>query len=231
MYKTMITIKQADWQPIPQKIILVEKTVYIFKTDVTQYYSRISDKYLEILSKKELAKSLRYIRKADRERYIAGKYFLRSLLSEIMSISAGEIEFNYTADKKPFIIGVEFNVSHSGNYVVTAIGKERVGIDIELVNLDFDFEPLLPNNFSNDEAAFIKDKAANFYQLWTRKEALLKATGEGITNNLDKVPCLGQTGSQNNTDYSLTSFTVDDNYIACLATPVTETNVTILFYE
>lgn len=227
----MITTQQADWQPIPEEIILADNTVCVFKIDVTHYYSQISDRYQAILSEKELAKALRYVREADRKRYIADKYFLRSLLSGITSVPAREIEFNYTADKKPFVNGVEFNVSHSGNYVLTAIGSQVVGIDIELQNLDFEFESLLPNNFSGDEIVFIDGKAMNFYQLWTRKEALLKATGEGITNNLDKVPCLNPKVSRNKIMYELNSFNIDDNYIACLATPVTENGINILFYE
>jgi len=227
----MITIKQADWQPIPDKIILAENTVCVFKTDIAEYYSRISDKYQDLLPEKELAKAVRYVREADRKRYIADKYFLRSLLSGIISIPAREIEFNHTADKKPFIDGVEFNVSHSGNYILTAIGSRPIGIDLELVNPDFEFEPLLPNNFSEDEVAYIAGKAVNFYQLWTRKEALLKATGEGITNNLDNVPCLTPTISRNDSTYNLISFTVDEDYTACLATSINEAEINHLFYE
>ncbi len=95
-----------------------------------------------------------------------------------------------------------FNLSHSGRWLVCAVDKQMVGIDVEQCRTDIDFE--IMNFFSHAEKNYINDggrknKLTRFYRIWTLKESYLKALGTGLSQPLD-------------------SFTVDiiDGHHACL---------------
>lgn len=108
-----------------------------------------------------------------------------------------EDEIQITPEGKPFVKGKDFfSYSHSGDFVVLVTSKvSEVGIDIEkiipsCVNIN-------KKMFNEKEIEFInKNPNINFFMLWTKKESLLKATGEGIkTTNLSEISVLGETFS------------------------------------
>lgn len=85
------------------------------------------------------------------------------------------------------------NVAHAGEWVLLAIGRAAVGIDVEEIKSDFWYEELLSSVFSPEEQRHIRSSGQprrQFYDGWTRKEALLKATGNGLSDELAAVPCL-----------------------------------------
>jgi len=230
----IISTAQIEWEPFPTAITFNKEEIFVIKIDVPAYYDRISDTYTEILSEHELNNSLRFIHDKDRNRYILGMHLVKTVLSQILKTDAGDIEFKYSSKKKPFVNGVEFNVSHSGDCVILAISSHQVGIDIELIDPDYDYEELLTPNFHSQEIAYIrnnKNKVTGFYTLWTRKEAILKASGEGLTDELDKLSCLNAKIERNGFTYKLTSFKVIENYIACLATNTDENQIKYFCYN
>ena len=84
---------------------------------------------------------------------------------------------------KPYIKnqnGIKFNISHTDGYVVIGFSKRELGIDIEKVNYDFEFEDILENCFTFREINNIGLDAAMFYKYWTAKEAYLKYEGYGL---------------------------------------------------
>ena len=96
-------------------------------------------------------------------------------------------------NKKPFLEnGPCFNISHSGNLVVVVFSDtHEVGVDIEHIQ-DIDAASIA-GHFHENEIHYLKNNHYNkelFYEIWTRKEALLKASGEGITNGLNKISVL-----------------------------------------
>lgn len=192
----------------------------IFKVTIDQNFNSIKSRYKQVLSDKELAKISRYHHLEDQERYIVSKYLLRCILSHFINIAPSEIQFHQHKNKKPYVDGIEYNVSHSKNYLLIAFSPNPIGIDIEYLNKDFDFESLLSDYFAPEECAFInsgKDSKLNFYHLWTRKEAILKASGEGLTDHLNQLNVLEDYIIRRNINYHLDSFLIDDNYMATLA--------------
>lgn len=99
--------------------------------------------------------------------------------------------FDYTSEGKPFIADrpdIHFNFSHSGNVALCALSDQPVGADVEVPRK---ITPsLIAYTMNDDEQALINaspDPAMRFLYFWTRKEALLKLTGEGIRNDMKMV--------------------------------------------
>ena len=112
-------------------------------------------------------------------------------------------------DKKYFSLGkhgkpehalVHFNLSHSGEYAVCAMAKKEVGCDIQKITAAR--EKIMRRFFSPEEERYVwqgkepgekepDTKSERFTRIWTRKESYVKRTGEGLTQDLREIPCLG----------------------------------------
>lgn len=135
--------------------------------------------------------NVKYRNVQDRQRHLFGKLLLQKALFD-QGYSTTILEnINLTKYQKPFLNDrISFNISHSGEYVVCAISNTtEIGIDIEL-------KKSIPNIidykyiFSEKEFASIntsQNAADKFYQLWTRKESILKADGCGLVDNLSEL--------------------------------------------
>jgi 4'-phosphopantetheinyl transferase len=146
-----------------------------------------------ILSYDENARASRFHFEKDREHFIQCRSALRSLLGGYLGIAAAEIGFEYSSSGKPRIAagqnprGLQFNVSHSANMALIAVGSEhRLGIDIEQIRSGVAIESLAERFFSLRERAGLRAlpdalRVPGFFACWTRKEAFLKATGEGLS--------------------------------------------------
>ena len=133
-----------------------------------------------------------------RESFIVARGTLRLLLAQYVQLEPGEIHFEYTPAGKPFlsrqsnIPDISFNVSHSNGLVLYAIAKNRqVGIDVEYIRHIPDFENISATTFSafeNNQLQTIDDhqKMLAFFYCWTRKEAFIKASGDGMSFPLDQ---------------------------------------------
>lgn len=136
---------------------------------------------LENLPAERRQKILRYLKEEDRLRGTGS-----SLL--IMLASNGQ-KIQYGKYGKPFAAGKNFNVSHSGNFVVLAESENSVGIDIEEVK---EIEPeLIEASLTNQEKLWAGKSPLRFFILWTRKESLLKCIGTGFNvepNQIDVLP-------------------------------------------
>ncbi|RYE03250.1 MAG: 4-phosphopantetheinyl transferase family protein, partial [Sphingobacteriaceae bacterium] len=103
-------------------------------------------------------------------------------------------------------------------------------IDIEYLNREFDFKSILDITFSKKEIDFIGDKnidPTNFYVMWTRKEALLKASGEGVSDNLHLIECLEEHLEREKEVFKMRSFIINENYVASIASTLDQKE---LFY-
>jgi phosphopantetheine--protein transferase-like protein len=139
------------------------------------------------LSSDERARAARYRQAADVERFVITRGLLRLLLAGYLEMAAAQITFSYTEQGKPTLASpIRFNVSHAGQLVVLAFAWERsVGVDVEP---HVDREALLDiarRFFTDEEHAHLAAQPVDgqvpaFYRLWTMKEAMLKAGGEGI---------------------------------------------------
>ena len=156
------------------------------------YYSYINEGIHNVLLETHLKKFpidyqnkiLRFRRWEDAQLSLLGRllliYGMKSLNKELSGY-----QLEYTDYCKPFFINLDskFNISHSGNMVVCAISEEfDVGIDVELIN-DIGIE-----SFKNQMTLYEwekinneEDKICAFYEYWTKKEAVVKAHGKGLS--------------------------------------------------
>ncbi len=150
----------------------------------------------QLLSAGEHQRAQRYHKEKDSRRFIYTRSLLKVICGNYINQYPDQIQFTVGATKKPELsgnTGWHINVSHSGNWILLSIGRVSIGVDIEQINPQFSFHDILATSFSSHERAYINADAENqrrFYQLWTRKEALMKATGKGMDNDFSQVPSL-----------------------------------------
>ena len=134
----------------------------------------------------------------DRHRFTAGRGILRNILSRYSGIQPALLEFDYSRRGKPALRSdcaggaLNFNLSHSGGLALYAVTRHRqIGIDLEILRPMPDAEKIAERFFSANESAALRnlpaaEKQEAFFLCWTRKEAYLKAVGQGLTG-LDDV--------------------------------------------
>ena len=137
----------------------------------------------------EMARADRFATAASRARFVAAHASVRAILGTYLGLTPAAVSFVRGERGKPRVTGdsLAFNVSHSGERAVCAVAAGgRCGVDIECVRPMPDAGPLADRYFSSREADEIRrlsahDRDRAFLDIWTRKEAFLKATGEGLS--------------------------------------------------
>jgi 4'-phosphopantetheinyl transferase len=150
-------------------------------------------RFRSLLTPWERGKSQRFIKTSDRNSYILVHGLLRSLLSNPLGLPPDCIKFRYNQYGKPYVTGtgtnIFFNMSHSSDISVIGVDPvSEIGVDVEKINENVDYKPIINHFFTCNEISYIQEQKGKsvrrFYELWTRKEAFLKALGIGITENL-----------------------------------------------
>ena len=176
---------------------LTDKAVQVF---AVPFYipSGCLDRVAVLLDACERERAGRFHFARDRRRYIACRATLRTILGAYTGLSPSEIAFEYSGNGKPRLslkgcVGLQFNVTHSAELALIALTRGfAVGVDVERVHSISDSAELVARFFSPAEnAAFqrlrFELRPEAFFNLWTRKEAWLKAAGEGIGHLLNRV--------------------------------------------
>jgi 4'-phosphopantetheinyl transferase len=157
-----------------------------------------SDICVSLLSDDEQTQAARFRFETHGRRFICGRAALRMLLGWYLDADPIEMQFGYGPNGKPFLRNpgktLSFNVTHCEGLALIAIGRSEthIGVDVERVRWLPDFDELVSRFFSKREAELFgglrpEHKPAAFFNLWTRKEAWLKATGQGICAALGRV--------------------------------------------
>ncbi len=145
------------------------------------------------LSPDEQMRAERFHFQADRNRFIARHGILRKILGHYMRVEASELRFEQGKNGKPLVAAmpgkrpVYFNISHSRGVALFAFSRDHeLGVDIEHVREIPEMEQIVEQFFSENEKAFVHAlpegmKRDAFFVLWTRKEALVKENGEGLS--------------------------------------------------
>lgn len=175
---------------------LSRNDVHIWWAALDQTLPRI-EQMAEILSENEGMRAGRFHFERDRRRFIIGRGTLRMLLSLYLDMEPDQLKFYYGAYGKPYLdqdgnSAMKFNLAHSHELAVYAfaLGRE-MGVDVEYVRHIPDIEQIAASFFSQQENAVLKSlpkdqKRDAFYNCWTRKEAYIKAIGEGLSHPLDQ---------------------------------------------
>ena len=186
-----------------------------------------------LLSNEELTRAGKYHFEKDKRVYESGHVFIRKILSHYTSVEATKLELSPIVNQKP-VLGnspfiLHFNISHSGNKILVAVGfNSDVGIDVEKVIPDFDMDGFAEANYHSNELEHFRtlknhEESDYFYRIWTRKEAWLKLTGEGINDKLKELDFSGKTTTlplppHGHHDLCMSSWNESPEYMATLAT-------------
>lgn len=150
-----------------------------------------------LLSDAERQRASRFVFDRDRRRFIVSRGRLRQLLAARLGVAPESVELTYGAHGKPAVtVGpadpdLRFNVSHCDDLAVYAFSYGvDIGVDVEAIRVIPDADRIAARFFSRREsetyrALDARDKPVGFFNCWTRKEAFIKALGDGLGHRLD----------------------------------------------
>ncbi len=193
------------WLPPSETRELDRNEVHVWRADLD-----VSPQCLGVLRRTldeaELSRAARCAFERDRRNFVAAHGMLRSILGRHLAVEPGRIRFSYGPHGKPALANgadsgdLRFNMSHSGTLALYAVthGLE-VGVDVEFIRDDLDCEQIANRFFSPGEVAAIRaipegERHEAFFKCWTRKEACIKAVGEGLSIPLDRFEVSAQLG-------------------------------------
>lgn len=176
------------WQVPPLSLALGEGEVHLWWASLRMTPSQQSHA-LDLLAADEIARFARLRSPADR-RFAAARSILRRLLSQYLQCPPEALAFTYSDRGKPAlqqpVQPLQFNLSHSGDVAVYAVARRgAIGVDVECIRPVVAWKRLARRYFSDRECAHLEtlpeqNRTQAFLQIWTQKEAYVKATGEGI---------------------------------------------------
>jgi 4'-phosphopantetheinyl transferase len=145
----------------------------------------------DLLDAAERSRASRFRTERDRRRFIVARSTLRLLLGRYIDTPPDRVRLHRLSGGKPTLAAesgkpdLQFNLSHCDDVALFAFADRDVGIDVERVTYSSDMARVADHFFSPDEAAVCRqlvgaERARFFYRTWVRKEAYLKATGEGF---------------------------------------------------
>ena len=189
---TDLSASEIDsWVPNNQPLVPEPDEIHVWRAYLDCGDST-RQRFEATLAPDEKAKAQRFVFQPDRNRYIATRGILRELLGRYLSRDPADIEFMYGAQGKPALRSessrppLEFNISHSHDVALLAFAAgRRVGVDVELVRADYAGEKIAERFFSSQEVKELRSlqpatQSEGFFLCWTRKEAYIKARGEGL---------------------------------------------------
>jgi 4'-phosphopantetheinyl transferase len=186
----------SSWQLCAQPKPLEEGEVQLWIAPLGPAPDKLSF-FKSILSVDEQARVKRFHKTVDADRFVAGRGTLRSLLAAYLAMEPNRLEFTYDPFGKPRLTGkaafISFSVSHCEDCgLLGFVRRHRIGVDLERVREGMNVEELAQRFFSANELRKLRSlppaqQKEAFYRAWTRKEAYLKARGEGLSYGLDRV--------------------------------------------
>ncbi|MBD6614638.1 4'-phosphopantetheinyl transferase superfamily protein [Komarekiella sp. 'clone 1'] len=219
------------WLPAPTDLTLLPNDVHVWQIDLDQPEQQLQ--YLAAtLSSDEIARAERFYFQKHRQRFIAGRGILRTILGRYLSIEPQKIRFDYQLRGKPVLAdtfadsGLVFNLSHSQNLGLFGVNCTRqIGVDLEYIRPVSDLESLAKRFFLAREYAVLRSLSPNqqqevFFRYWTCKEAYLKATGDGLVG-LEHIEVLltptEPATLQTSEDWGLVELVPAKDYVAAVA--------------
>lgn len=157
-------------------------------------------RFAQSLSDNELCRARRLRGKEASRRAVLAHGIKREILASILNVSPESLQFTRSSHGKPRLVQpsgsppIYFNLSHSADRMLMAVSSSYpIGVDLELVQSLPDLDSMLERCLGDEEAAEFRTRVPperrleGFYRVWTRKEALLKAVGLGLSAGLRNV--------------------------------------------
>lgn len=160
-----------------------------------------------LLSPAEKARAQRFLHDVDRVRFVFAHVVLRDVLGRYLGIAPADVVLDADERGKPRLAlqhgsGLRFNLSHSGDAVLCGIASGReIGVDIEAAIAREDLSRVAAHFFAPDECAVLERCAVDahamrFHEIWTRKEAYVKALGSGLAQPLQSFSVVGDANGE-----------------------------------
>jgi 4'-phosphopantetheinyl transferase len=177
--------------PIPNRPLLEDDEVHIWRSVIDLPDAHIQD-FEKVLTPDECARANGFRFKTDRDRFVAARGLLRAILARYLGTHPGQLRFRYGPYGKPALDGeigktIRFNLSHANGLALYAVARDReLGVDLEQVRPHSLDQTIVEQYFSDQENAMLGALSLHegpeaFFRHWTRKEAYLKAHGEGLS--------------------------------------------------
>jgi len=227
------------WQPAAHQPLPAPDEVHVWRIDLAAGAG--SPTAATLLSSDERERAARLLCEHKRARFIAGRSALRRLLGNYLGAAPQTLVFRYGPHGKPALVTgasetvLTFNFSHSEDLALLAVTTDReIGIDIEYRHRDISVAPFARHILSENEAAALQRLPEEQHQqalltAWTRKEAYVKALGEGLARSLksfsagiaDDEPAVRrlEDASGEPHTWKFTPLVVHPDYLACVAAP------------
>lgn len=186
-----------SWLSPPDKLTLSDNDVHVWRAALDQP-NPWEQQLAQTLSEDEFMKAKRFCFDRDRRHFIVGRGVLRTIIGLYLNMEPSRLQFCHGSRGKPYLAEsfgdhpLRFNQSDSRGLALYVFTRRReVGVDIEYMRIVSDAKQIVAGSFSSREnAAFQalpeRQKQAAFFNCWTRKEAYIKAIGEGLYYSLDQ---------------------------------------------
>lgn len=194
---TTVVSSDFDWSPAPEPFRLEHDEVHVWRACLDQSSPQV-EVLEDLLNEDERSRADRFYFSRDRRRFIVARGILRSLVGRYLGSTPERISLSYGVHRKPALRfesgpdAIRFNLSHSHGIALYALTRGReVGVDLELVRGDLKSDQIAEQFFSPNEILALRAlpptlRQYAFFLCWTRKEAYIKARGEGLTMPLDQ---------------------------------------------
>jgi 4'-phosphopantetheinyl transferase len=185
----------SRWAAPPAKVIATNDEVHVWRIALQK---ALAPRLRSILSPDECARADRFHFPRDRNRFIVARGSLRTILGLYLKQNPDQLSFSYSRFGKPALVDdkepheLSFNLSHANELALLAVTRERaIGVDIEFIRPEFASAEIAERFFSAHEVAELRSlpretQREAFFNCWTRKEAYIKAIGEGLSMPLNQ---------------------------------------------
>lgn len=190
-------VSPSSWQAPPVTLTLADDEVHVWRASLNLPPAQIQH-LRSVLAADEQARAERFHFQKDRDHFIVARGVLRLILGRYLTRDPEHLVFRYNSYGKPALVPAEseeplcFNVSHSHELALYAVSRGReVGIDLEHIRSGVDIDHIAARFFAPGEVSTLRTLPATvrneaFFRCWTRKEAYIKARGEGLSLPLDQ---------------------------------------------
>lgn len=187
----------STWFAAPERLSLGSGAVHVWRVSLDESPSQVA-LFQSTLDDDERSRAARFYFSRDRERFIVARGVLRELLGRYLDRSPKSLSFSYSTHGKPALASesgedaICFNLSHSHGAALYAVARGReLGVDLEFIRCDLEAEQIAERFFSQSEIVALRAlplalRKYAFFLCWTRKEAYIKARGEGLSMPLDQ---------------------------------------------
>lgn len=181
------------WNLPSSPLSLARDSVHVWRIEVAQPLEVI-DECEDLLADDERQRARQFHFHRDRRAFTVAKGAARRILAHYLDADPRSLTFDRGTFGKPFLRSgeLQFNLSHSGEFALLAVAREReVGVDVEEIREIEDAAMIAERYFSPGESKKLctvlgsTQRATAFFNCWTRKEAFIKAIGEGLSHPLD----------------------------------------------